>query len=324
MFLFLLHILCLVPPAAAQVEVVEYYHHDALGSVRAVTNAVGQVVSQHDYLPFGEEWQAPLSPTPLVQFTGKERDRETGLDYFGARYYASRTGRFTTVDPMGANPLWLVNPQRMNRYAYGLNNPFTYVDPDGRDAIVVNFSTGAQISGHQFGHNGIIAVHQDGSATFADFGPINQGVAESPGIVNTLTLPRITFGTNGLPTRASFMEVSAALAKASGRSADSIRLAYFKTSEAETAKLDAWVQYTYDKSRSREGLTYNVFDQNCGHYCLTGLGIAQGRGAPPGGGFSFPNFDFWILKWLADATYQMKATVTTSETYCIGAQGDCR
>jgi len=212
----------------------------------------------------------------------------------------------------------------MNRYTYGLNNPFTYVDPDGRDAIVVNFSTGAQISGHQFGHNGIISVHQDGSATFADFGPINQGVAESPGIVNTLTLPRIAFGTNGLPTRASFMEISAALAKASGRPADSIRLAYFKTGEAETAKLDAWVQYTYNRSRSREGLTYNVFDQNCGHYCLTGLGIAQGRGAPPAGGFSFPNFDFWILRWLADATYQMKPTVTTSETYCIAGQGDCR
>ncbi len=128
----LLHVLCLVPPAAAQVEVVEYYHHDALGSVRAVTNAAGQVVSQHDYLPFGEEWQAPLSPTPLVQFTGKERDRETGLDYFGARYYASRTGRFTTVDPVLDIEQALVDPQRWNRYTYVRNNPFRYVDPDGR------------------------------------------------------------------------------------------------------------------------------------------------------------------------------------------------
>ncbi len=131
----LLHVLCLVPPAAAQVEVVEYYHHDALGSVRAVTNAAGQVVSQHDYLPFGEEWQAPLTGTPLVQFTGKERDRETGLDYFGARYYRAGIGRFTTVDPghVGGD---IFDPQSWNAYAYARNNPLVYVDPTGTDYFV--------------------------------------------------------------------------------------------------------------------------------------------------------------------------------------------
>jgi RHS repeat-associated protein len=316
-------LMCSLSSAEAQTpETVTYYHTDAIGSVRMITDGAGQVVARYDFLPFGEAWDPAATPD-VRQFAGKERDAEIGFDYFGARYYASQTGRFTTPDPHGIDPLRLVNPQRMNRYTYGMNNPFTYVDPDGRDAIVVNFSTGARISGHTFGHNGIISVHRDGSATFADFGPINQGVAESPGMVNTLTLPRLAFGADGLPTKTSFLEISATLAKASGQPAESIRLAYFKTSEADTAKLDAWVDYTYKKSRSRGGLTYNVFDQNCGHYCLTGLAIAQGRSAPPGG-FSFPNFDFWILRWLADTTYQLKATVTTSETFCVVGQGDCR
>lgn len=145
MFPLLLHLLCLVPPAAAQVEVVEYYHHDALGSVRAVTNAAGQVVSRHDYLPFGEEWQAPLTGTPLVKFTGKERDRETGLDYFGARYYRPGIGRFTTVDPLMGSELALVDPQRWNRYSYVGNRPTTLVDPDGRGWAIALFKVGKAV-----------------------------------------------------------------------------------------------------------------------------------------------------------------------------------
>ena len=72
--------------------------HGALGSVRAVTNASGAVVRTHDYRPFGEG-ENPTAGTDPTRFTGKERDTESGFDYFGARYYASRSGRFTTVDP---------------------------------------------------------------------------------------------------------------------------------------------------------------------------------------------------------------------------------
>jgi RHS repeat-associated protein len=69
------------------------------------------------------------------QFTGKERDTETGLDYFSARYYSSTQGRFTSVDPenAGADPS---NPQSWNGYSYALNNPLKYQDPDGRKVRV--------------------------------------------------------------------------------------------------------------------------------------------------------------------------------------------
>jgi RHS repeat-associated protein len=55
--------------------------------------------------------------------------------YFGARYYGSKIGRFTTTDPFLDQSAALVDPQRWNRYAYGRNNPLRHIDPDGRDTI---------------------------------------------------------------------------------------------------------------------------------------------------------------------------------------------
>ena len=118
-----------VQPAAAQ-PVLEYYHVDALGSVRAVTDASGAVVRRHDYLPFGEENGVPGSDAR--RFTGKERDGETGLDYFGARYYASQMGRFTTVDPGHVNGN-ILDPQSWNAYAYARSNPLKYTDLTGTE-----------------------------------------------------------------------------------------------------------------------------------------------------------------------------------------------
>jgi RHS repeat-associated protein len=62
--------------------------------------------------------------------TGKERDAETGLDYFGARYLSSAQGRFTSPDPL-LNSGRPDNPQSWNRYSYVFNNPLRYVDPTG-------------------------------------------------------------------------------------------------------------------------------------------------------------------------------------------------
>ena len=67
------------------------------------------------------------------QFTGKERDNETGLDYFGARYYSSVQGRFTSVDPVIDFKKNISEPQGWNQYQYVLNNPLRYVDPNGQE-----------------------------------------------------------------------------------------------------------------------------------------------------------------------------------------------
>ncbi|HUS05355.1 MAG TPA: RHS repeat-associated core domain-containing protein [Bryobacteraceae bacterium] len=65
------------------------------------------------------------------KFTGKERDAETGLDYFGARYFSATQGRFTSPDPIHFQSSMLEDPQRFNLYAYVRNNPLRFVDPKG-------------------------------------------------------------------------------------------------------------------------------------------------------------------------------------------------
>ena len=128
--LSLVLILVTSPSFAQGNETIEYFHSDAIGSVRLVTDANGQVVQRYDYLPFGEPWGSAGLETR--RFGGKERDVETGLDYFGARYYQSQTGRFTSTDPVLDMKGALVDPQQWNRYVYVRNNPLRYVDPDGR------------------------------------------------------------------------------------------------------------------------------------------------------------------------------------------------
>jgi RHS repeat-associated protein len=98
-------------------------------------------VSRHDYLPFGEELFAgtggrtapqgyTLSDNVRQKFTLKERDVETGLDFFGARYHSPEQGRFTSVDPSRVS-VALSKPQSWNRYVYALNNPMVYQDRNG-------------------------------------------------------------------------------------------------------------------------------------------------------------------------------------------------
>src|SRR5262249_18126568 len=112
-----------------------FYHGDHLGSSRLITSFGGWPVWQATYLPYGYEWNA--QPTANhYKFTRKERDSETGLDYFGARYYGSTMGRFLQTDPIWVKADRLVDPQRLNLYAYGRNNPLKFTDPTGMDVVL--------------------------------------------------------------------------------------------------------------------------------------------------------------------------------------------
>jgi RHS repeat-associated protein len=119
-----------------------YYTRDHLGSTRLETNAAGQQGKYSDFLPFGEEIAAGTGGRPAcfnandnkVKFTGKERNAETGLDYFMARYFSSAQGRFTSPDPLLASAR-LTDPQTWNRYAYVRNDPVNMIDPDGGAVI---------------------------------------------------------------------------------------------------------------------------------------------------------------------------------------------
>ena len=113
---------------------------DALGSVRVIFDAQGNVVDRMDYGPFGENLRAAIT-FPVEQFAQLARDAETGQDYAQARQYAAGLGRFTRVDPVYAG---LFDPQQWNRYAYAANNPLRYVDPHGLciDPMITDRSSG--------------------------------------------------------------------------------------------------------------------------------------------------------------------------------------
>lgn len=118
---------------------VNYYFADHLGSSRVVTSATGQILDDSDFYPFGGERPVLSTSGNNYKFTGKERDPESGLDYFGFRYDSSSLGRFMSPD---AGPFHFENPQSLNRYAYVLNNPLFYIDPDGAASISAVYRLG--------------------------------------------------------------------------------------------------------------------------------------------------------------------------------------
>jgi RHS repeat-associated protein len=110
---------------------VHYYFSNHLGSHTMVTSATGNCEQDIDYYPYGgvENDYCP-NVAQNYKFTGKERDTESGLDNFGARYDASSMGRFMSPDPLGGHN---EDPQTLNRYAYVRNNPLSLTDPTGLD-----------------------------------------------------------------------------------------------------------------------------------------------------------------------------------------------
>ena len=126
-------------------EGIKWLMTDHLGSTRLVIDQTGSLggIRRHDFAPFGEELFAGVgirsasvgysSDSVRQKFGSNERDDETGLDFLEARYLSSLQGRFTSVDPIFITLGRLVDPQRLNLYAYVRNNPLMYVDPEGMD-----------------------------------------------------------------------------------------------------------------------------------------------------------------------------------------------
>jgi RHS repeat-associated protein len=132
-----------------------YYHGDHLGSAQLVTDPEGKIYEQLEYTPYGELWvehlKTTIEATPF-RFTGKERDSETGLYYFGARYLNPQTSMWLSADPaMGEYiPQAPINDEakqhnkelpgmggvfnyvNLHAYHYAGNNPIKLTDPDGR------------------------------------------------------------------------------------------------------------------------------------------------------------------------------------------------
>lgn len=121
--------LCATTFVASAQMVVEYVHTDALGSPVAVTDVNQNVIERTEYEPYGMQVNRATHDGP--GYAGHVSDAATGLSYMQQRYYDSSIGRFLSVDPVTADGTIGGN---FNRYWYANNNPYKFVDPDGRAA----------------------------------------------------------------------------------------------------------------------------------------------------------------------------------------------
>jgi RHS repeat-associated protein len=131
--------------APVQDAKISYLTTDHLGSPRIITDAIGAVISRKDFTAFGEEVTSTQRvggtsgngydpPNVRQDYTGYQKDEESGLEFAQARYYNTGHGRFTSVDPLTASAT-IRNPQTFNRYSYALNSPYKFVDPLGLQSI---------------------------------------------------------------------------------------------------------------------------------------------------------------------------------------------
>jgi RHS repeat-associated protein len=117
-----------------------YYFSDHLKTASVITDSAGVIKAESDYYPWGGELQFTNNDTNDYKFTGKKRDIETGLDYFGARYYSNGLGRWVSAD-WSATPIPVPyadfgDPQSLNLYGFVGGNPASKADPDGHDGAV--------------------------------------------------------------------------------------------------------------------------------------------------------------------------------------------
>ena len=109
-----------------------YYVYDGRGNVVAVLDATGNKVAEYAYDPYGAPAAASGSTDQPYRYSTKMYDADTGLYYFGYRFYSPALGRWINRDPLGVRG-------GLNLYAYALNNPLRYVDPNGLEPGLFTF-----------------------------------------------------------------------------------------------------------------------------------------------------------------------------------------
>jgi len=143
-----------------------YYHEDNLNSSTALSGSSGTQQEVNVYYPFGRQQVAnPQANFKLSrQFTGQIKDDETGLCYYNSRYYDPQLGRFIQPDTIIGD---YANPQSYNRYAYCLNDPLTYDDPNGHEDTYTGASGRALLQGEDAEASTVVRGARQSAGTMA-------------------------------------------------------------------------------------------------------------------------------------------------------------
>jgi RHS repeat-associated protein len=170
-----------------------YYFSDHLKTASVITDSAGVIKAESDYYPWGGELQFVNNDTNDYKFTGKKRDIETGLDYFGARYYSNGLGRWVSADwsstPVPVPYADFGDPQSLNLYNFVGGNPASKADPDGHEwpswSDVGHFVLGAM---NAYGSDGLAgAGRADQTTTAGKLGAaVGDGAATLEGVGETI------------------------------------------------------------------------------------------------------------------------------------------
>ena len=142
---------------------VYYYFSNHLKTASVITDSSGNIRAESDYYPWGGELQLTANDSNHYKFSGKERDAETGLDYFGARYYSNALGRFMSADwaykPSPVPYAELADPQSLNLYSFVRNVPTARFDKDGHKDCSASGANCTQVSSIQI--NQTVNLYED-------------------------------------------------------------------------------------------------------------------------------------------------------------------
>jgi RHS repeat-associated protein len=134
-----------------------------------ITDSAGVIKAESDYYPWGGELQFVNNDSNDYKFTGKKRDPETGLDYFGARYYSNGLGRWVSADwsatPVPVPYVDFHDPQSLNLYGFVGGNPASKADPDGHADDTKSFFREVLDALNSFGQ-ALQQAHMGGAAAF--------------------------------------------------------------------------------------------------------------------------------------------------------------
>ena len=181
-FAVTLFLLAIWGQAASAAERITYIHTDILGSPVAASAENGDLAWRAAYLPYGEK-SGGSGFVEETAYTGHQFDRDTGLTYALARHYDPIIGKFLGTDSVGFGEN---NLHSFNRYTYASNNPYKFIDPDGRESYLVS----RPLSFTKFGNHNFVVTNADylgdPDATIYSFGDIGND-----------TMGRVTKDTKG-------------------------------------------------------------------------------------------------------------------------------
>lgn len=297
---------------------------DPLGTKRLQANALGQIDNSWTSLPFGNDLNNPPTySTPDAtehHFTGKERDSESGNDYFGKRYYASSMGRWMSPDRINVTEDRMMNPANtLNKYAYGANNPLKYVDPDGQD-ITIYYEAGNPFPGHTM----LLAYNQQtGDSATRSFGPDHSSASVAQTAVGLPVPGTDRFGLDDIKSpddlRKNFASITIQTTPEEAQEViDAIRAnpdgnytTYWNNCTTTCSKLLRAI----GKTSSHAVTPISFFNELYGEQ--TGLGTGRSpRSFPNGQDYGKPRYDpFQMFFWLMGSND--KSSVTTTSTNCV-------